>query len=84
MDTLRVALKPTKRTDVMCLSCFRFHCERVIVRTDGSETDMGVHNRCEAGVHHKFTRKRRGNEPGIIDAEYEDPRDTLEKLETPC
>lgn len=84
MDALRVMLKPANRTDVMCISCLKFRCERVIVRADGSETDVGVHNHCEGGMHHKFSRKRRGNGRGIIDADFEDPRDALEKLETPC
>jgi hypothetical protein len=56
---LRIRLMKTKRTDVMCAVCQNFHADHVIVRTDGTETDTGVHSRCAEQVKAKFTRKRR-------------------------
>ena len=56
---LRVRLVKTKRTDVMCVECQNFHADHVIVRTDGTETDSGVHSKCAEQVHAKFTRKRK-------------------------
>ena len=58
---LRVKLMPTRRTDVLCATCNNFRAEYVIVRTDGSETDSGVHGRCADGLQVKFTRKRRSH-----------------------
>jgi len=56
---LRIKLVKTSRTDVMCTSCQGFGADHVIVRTDGTETDSGVHKKCADSVAVKFTRKRR-------------------------
>jgi hypothetical protein len=56
---LRIKLVPTRRTDVLCVSCLQFHADHVLVRRDGTETDSGVHKRCAGFVQVKFTRKRR-------------------------
>ena len=56
---LRVRLQPTGRTDVMCICCLQFFSDEVIVRTDGTETDTGVHKKCAPEVAAKFTRQRR-------------------------
>jgi hypothetical protein len=56
---LRIKLMPTRRTDVLCVSCLNFHADHVLVRRDGTETDSGVHKKCAGEVQLKFTRKRR-------------------------
>lgn len=43
---MRISLTPTRRTDVLCAACGNFGAERVILRLDDSETDMGVHDKC--------------------------------------
>jgi hypothetical protein len=58
MMNLRIKLSPTRRSDVLCVSCGNFHADHVLVRHDGTETDSGVHKRCAAEVQLKFTRKR--------------------------
>lgn len=68
---LRIRLVKTRRTDVMCAVCQNFHADHVIVRTDGTETDSGVHSKCAADVKAKFTRKRK-SEPKLADPDMEE------------
>jgi hypothetical protein len=56
--SLRVRLRRTNRSDVLCATCNNFRAEYVIVRVDGTETDSGVHRGCANDVQLKFTRKR--------------------------
>ena len=55
---VRIRLIPTDRTDVICVACFQFIADHVIVRTDGTETDSGIHARCVGDVQLRLTRKR--------------------------
>jgi hypothetical protein len=56
---LRVRLRPTDRTDVLCVSCGGFQADHVIVRSDGIETDSGCHKKCADEVQMKFHKKSR-------------------------
>jgi hypothetical protein len=59
VKTVRLQLKPTTRSDVLCCACGGFTTgvrSVVIVRRDGAETDYGFHATCIPEVHVKFTR----------------------------
>ena len=60
--TIRVALEKTKRTDIMCIACGRFHAELAIVVDNPAGFDpfpqsAGVHRACVTWVHRKRQRK---------------------------
>lgn len=61
---LKIKLSPTMRSDVLCTACGSFHADHVVVRTDGTETDVGVHKRCADDLAVRFTRRRR-SEPAL-------------------
>ena len=54
---INVKIVRTKRSDVMCLACTGFRADHVILRTDGSETDMGVHKKCVPDLHARRATK---------------------------
>lgn len=60
--TLTVSLAPTKRTDLICVSCGMFRTELAILFRGAEDGDAGawagVHRRCVATL-----RRRRHREP---------------------
>jgi hypothetical protein len=57
--SMRVKLVPTKRSDVMCVRCLGFQADHVILLTNGTEADTGVHKKCVDEIAAKFTRNKR-------------------------
>ncbi len=57
MKTARVQLAPTRRTDLVCMSCGRFRTEFAVVPVGGDATreatdsHVGVHRACLANIH---------------------------------
>lgn len=57
MKTARVQLAPTRRTDLVCMSCGRFRTEFAVVPIGGDTTreandsHVGVHRACLGTVH---------------------------------
>ena len=43
-------LTKTRRTDVTCVACRREEAEYVIVLSNGTETDSGIHQKCAEQV----------------------------------
>ena len=59
MKSARVQLVPTRRTDLVCMSCGRFRTELAVVPVGGDasretlDSHVGVHRACLGNVHRK-------------------------------
>jgi hypothetical protein len=75
MKTARVQLVPTRRTDLVCMSCGRFRTEFAVVPIGGDTTretidsHVGVHRACVDRVHsRRKTSKLARAANGALDA----------------
>lgn len=58
---VRIALAPTSATYLPCISCGGFRTELVVLSSDGSPSESGLHKSCVEKIAAKFTRKKRGS-----------------------
>jgi hypothetical protein len=61
MKTLKLSIRQTDRSDVLCVVCGGFIANYVVVLADGSETDFGVHKSAKSACVARLRVKRSGS-----------------------